>query len=105
MSWSRGGFRRGWSALPGLTRTGWVALGAGLLVTLTLGAPLLGTGFGAGLLAVLVSLTLALGLVTLIERSGSMGPRLAVGGLGTLRGGGAFGRVPASWEYYETFGG
>lgn len=81
-----------------------MALGAGLVVTLTLGAPLLGTAFVSGVLAVLVSFALALGLVTLIERSGTMGPRLAVGGPGTLRGGGAFGRVPASWEYYETFG-
>lgn len=95
MTWSQGSARHGWSALPALIRSGWLLLGTALAVGLTATALGLGTPVVAGVLAVLISLGLVLGLITLTEWTGSAGPRLA---------GGPFGPVPPSWEYYETFG-
>lgn len=103
MSWLRGTSRLGWFTLPTLTRRSWLVLGAGLVFTLALGAPLVGSAFVAGAIAVIASFALVLGLVTLIEWSDNpAGPRLAHAGFAPS--GGAFGRVPASWEYFETFG-
>jgi hypothetical protein len=95
VSWSRGKFRRGWLSLPTLARRGWMLLGASLAATLVVAAAGLGTPIVSGALAVLMCFTLVLGLVTLMVAPGTPGGRLAAG---------AFGRVPASWEYYETFG-
>ncbi|MFD1504980.1 hypothetical protein FE374_10790 [Georgenia yuyongxinii] len=101
MTWSQGRFRRGWFALPALARRGWLLLGLGVVTTMVVGVAGLGTPFVSGALAVLMCFALVLGLVTLMEAPGTPGGR---GTPGRRLATGAFGRVPASWEYYETFG-
>lgn len=98
MPWSAGRFRRGWLALSTLARRAWLLLGLGMVATLVIGVAGPGTAFVSGAVAVLMSFALVLGLVTLMDTPdtpGTPGRRLVTG---------SFGRVPASWEYYETFG-
>lgn len=76
---------------------GWVILGVSLILTFTLA----GSGVDAPLLSVVLAVALTVGLLL------GMWPLFA--GVPATAGAAGrrpsfFGRVPPSWEYYETFG-
>jgi type IV secretory pathway TrbD component len=95
--------RRGWFARLTAAQRGWVLLGGSLAVTLALAASGASMPMLSGILAVLMCFGLVLALISLFGGSHTMALAAVRRGM-AAPGHGASGRVPASWEYYETFG-
>lgn len=94
--------RPGWFGRLTTAQRGWVLLGGSLVVTLALAATGASMPFLSGVLAMIMCFGLVLALISLF--GGSHTAALAAARRGMTPAHGAFGRVPASWEYYETFG-
>jgi hypothetical protein len=107
--------RSGWSSQLSPARKGWLLLGGGLLVTALLASAGINSAVLAALLAVVMGIGLVLGLAPIFSAgtpstaapstAGSLVRARAVPARVPARAGArVFGRVPPSWEYYETFG-
>lgn len=109
--------RPGWFTQLSPARKGWLLLGGGLLMTAFLASAGINSSMLAALLAVTMGFGLVLGLAPILSAGTPSAPARSFtpgrpvparvgtrGGVRALGGARAFGKVPPSWEYYETFG-